>query len=267
MIDPELLIQRIDSLAENLFVFDPIARDKYRFILRDRFVEMISADPDKMGTIAAANDDQICRMLELNIAKLDKSEQPGAEPEPQALDTHVPPPDMDRIRELQPEPEPGSGPKAGVATFAKPAAGAQPRPKIIYCCQCGEVNPFNAMTCFKCGSLLHEPVRMTNPFPRGQAQVSGGSQASTNPLFPEKNPKALVAYYLGVFCILQLFCMGLPILSIPAVVFGILGLQHQKKYPEAKGGNHALVGVIVGGLMTIISLFVLFGVIIASAHH
>lgn len=261
MIDSDLLIQRIDALAEDLFFIDPGARDKYRFVLRGQLVAMITADPDKMGTIAAASDGQICRMLELNIAKMDASEQTAASG-PMPFDARVPPAATNAYTE-----EPEAGPKpAPASAFAKLAAGpAQPRAKIVYCCQCGEVNPFNSLTCVKCGTPLHEPVRATDPFPRTPANVQ--SQGGGNPLIPSKNPNALIAYYLGVFCILQLLCLGLPVLSIPAVIFGILGVRHETQHPEARGGVHAWVGIIAGGIVTVISMIVLFAFIVGISQR
>lgn len=258
MIDPELLIQRIDALADELFGVNPQARDQYHFVLRGQLVAMIAADPDKMGTIAAANDGQICRMLELNIAKIGASDRTEASP---PLEMRVPPPGLDA-----PRAEPETAPDATGGTGPRPAGDAsQPRPKIIYCCQCGAVNPFNNRACVKCGTPLHEPVKATDPFPRTPTQSAPDPTA--NPLFPSKNPNALIGYYLGVFSIAQLLCMGVPILSIPAFIFGILGMQHERKHPEARGGIHALVGVVLGAIMTLISAFILLGFIIGMSHR
>jgi hypothetical protein len=35
---------------------------------------------------------------------------------------------------------------------------------------------------------------------------------------------------------------------ILAVVFGILGLKYARNHPNAKGGRHALIGLIMGAL-------------------
>lgn len=256
MIDPELLIQRIDALAEDLFWMNPDRRDQYRHVLRGQLVAMISADPDKMGTIAAATDDQIRRMLELNIAKMGPDDQTLASAPP-PFDPRLPPAQINPYCEEPSKPKPAES-----SGFAKPAIGsAQPPAKIVYCCQCGEVNPFNSATCLKCGTPLHEPVKITNPFPRPEAQIkdAGGGSGS---IFIPKNTNALIGYYLGVFCILQFFCIGIPILSIPAVIFGVLGLMHENKHPEAKGGIHSWVGIIVGVIMTLISTIFFIGFMI-----
>jgi len=68
-------------------------------------------------------------------------------------------------------------------------------------------------------------------------------------LIPTKNPSALIAYYLGVFSIIP--CIGL-VLAIPALILGIKGLQFANQFPQVKGKAHALVGIIMGGLFTLI---------------
>lgn len=68
-------------------------------------------------------------------------------------------------------------------------------------------------------------------------------------LIPTKNPCALTAYYLGVFSLIP--CIGL-LLAIPALILGIKGLSFYNQHPEAKGKAHALVGIIMGVLFTLI---------------
>jgi len=62
-------------------------------------------------------------------------------------------------------------------------------------------------------------------------------------LIPDKNPKALIGYYLGFVALLP--CIGFPF-SIPAIILGIMGLQYSHKHPEAQGGGHAIVGIVLG---------------------
>ena len=77
----------------------------------------------------------------------------------------------------------------------------------------------------------------------------GGGGVST--MIPYKNTSALIAYYLGVFCIL---CP--PILSIPALVLGIKGLRKVSENPEAKGTAHAWIGIVSGSFFLILSIVV-----------
>ena len=84
---------------------------------------------------------------------------------------------------------------------------------------------------------------------RGEGDATGG-------LIPYKNAKALASYYCGVFSLIP--CAGL-ILGPIAVVLGFLGLAHANKLPESKGKAHAIVGIVLGGLVLLAHL----GVIIA----
>jgi Domain of unknown function (DUF4190) len=78
---------------------------------------------------------------------------------------------------------------------------------------------------------------------------STAPESAVATIIPYKNGMALTAYYLGVFSIV---CGA--VLGIPALILGILGLQYAKKHPEAKGTAHAWIGIVLGGLMTLISL-------------
>lgn len=80
-----------------------------------------------------------------------------------------------------------------------------------------------------------------------QGDVTGG-------LIPYKNPKALTAYYCGIFSLIP--CLGL-ILGPLAVILGVLGLRYRSMHPTAAGGPHALVGIILGSIVLIGHLMVL----------
>ena len=71
-------------------------------------------------------------------------------------------------------------------------------------------------------------------------------------IIPYRNPKALIAYYLGIFSGFPL--IGLPI-GIAAFVFGIQGLQNRKKDPSIKGSVHAWIGIGCGGFFAVLWLF------------
>lgn len=71
----------------------------------------------------------------------------------------------------------------------------------------------------------------------------------TGGVIPYKNPKALIAYYLGIFSGLPF--IGLP-LGIAAFVLGIKGLQERKKNPAIKGSIHAGIGIGCGGFFAIL---------------
>ena len=82
---------------------------------------------------------------------------------------------------------------------------------------------------------------------RGEGDATGG-------LIPYKNAKALASYYCGVFSLIP--CAGL-ILGPIAVVLGFLGLAHANKLPESKGKAHAIVGIVLGGLVLLAHLAVI----------
>ena len=83
--------------------------------------------------------------------------------------------------------------------------------------------------------------------PASTSKEDGG----VSTLIPYKNTSALIAYYLGVFCII---CP--PILSIPALVLGIKGLRNVSENPEAKGTVHAWIGIVSGSVFLILSIAV-----------
>ncbi len=100
-----------------------------------------------------------------------------------------------------------------------------------------------------------------NPFgdnPYGTPQQPGGVPPlptgpeqgdSTGGVIPYKNVPALLAYYLGLFSLFP--CLGL-FLAIPAFILGIMGLRKRKQNPAVRGSVHAWIGIVMGGLMTLI---------------
>ena len=79
--------------------------------------------------------------------------------------------------------------------------------------------------------------------------VAGEQGDATGGVIPYKNGPALAAYYLGIFSLLP--CGGL-LLAIPALIFGIIGLKRRRENPAVKGSVHAWIGIIMGGIFTII---------------
>jgi hypothetical protein len=82
--------------------------------------------------------------------------------------------------------------------------------------------------------------------------VSQPSAVAT--LIPYKNPKALTAYYCGVFAIIP--CLAL-ILGPVAFFFGLAGLKAAAANPDAKGKVHAWVGIVMGALTFLANAVVL----------
>jgi hypothetical protein len=98
-----------------------------------------------------------------------------------------------------------------------------------------------------------QPMGPPTAFPVNQGDGTGG-------LIPYKNPKALIAYYLGILSGLPL--IGLP-LGIAAFVLGILGLRDRRRNPIIKGSIHAGIGIGCGGFFALFWGTTIVGIIIA----
>jgi len=84
------------------------------------------------------------------------------------------------------------------------------------------------------------PVIAGNPSYRS----TDATEDTLGKVIPFKNPKALWAYYLGIFS----FIPGLGILlGLTAMVLGIQGLLFANKNPGVRGHVHAWVGIALGG--------------------
>lgn len=87
-----------------------------------------------------------------------------------------------------------------------------------------------------------QPVEFAAELQEPQGDSTGG-------VIPYKNPKALIAYYLGIVS-------GLPLIGFPfgvaAFVLGIMGLRARKANPAIKGSAHAWIGIGCGGLFMLL---------------
>jgi hypothetical protein len=83
---------------------------------------------------------------------------------------------------------------------------------------------------------------------------------ATGGVIPYKNPKALIAYYLGIFSGFPL--IGLP-LGIAAFILGIQGLKARRQNPVIKGSIHAGIGIGCGCLFSLLWGGVLIAIIAA----
>ena len=72
-------------------------------------------------------------------------------------------------------------------------------------------------------------------------------------IIPDKNPQALISYYLGLLTILPLYGI---VFVVPAVFLGIRGIIAEKQNPEIEGAGHAWFGTIMGCLFGLIYFIV-----------
>jgi len=110
---------------------------------------------------------------------------------------------------------------------------------------------------------LPELAGAFTPPPIAPAPPTSGN-SGLNVLIPYKNPRALVAYYLGVFAVIPF--IGI-LLGITAFVLGILGLRYRRRNPAVGGVIHAWIGIVAGGLFGFGWLTLTIAIIIAAAHH
>jgi hypothetical protein len=109
---------------------------------------------------------------------------------------------------------------------------------------------------------------MSNPYASptpGEPRPSSTEGDATGGVIPYKNPYALTAYYLGIVSLLC--CLtGLPFGLIP-VVLGVIGLQKRAANPAIKGSVHAWIGIVLGTISTLASIFIgisIFASIVAN---
>jgi hypothetical protein len=60
---------------------------------------------------------------------------------------------------------------------------------------------------------------------------------------PYKNPQGLIASYLGVFALIP--CAGAG-LGPAAFILGVMGYRYSRRHPTARGGGHAIAGIVLG---------------------
>ncbi len=72
---------------------------------------------------------------------------------------------------------------------------------------------------------------------------------ATGGIIPYKNPPALIAYYCGVFSLIPF--IGIFV-GIPGIFLGVLGLRMRRARPIIRGAVHAWIGIILGGLTTLL---------------
>lgn len=140
-----------------------------------------------------------------------------------------------------------------------------PPPVAPTCPRCGMLNEAGRTQCARCGQSLGAawppPPGGTLPPQNYAPQTTIGGFGG---MIPDRNPSALMAYYLGIFSIIP--CLAIP-MGVAAVVLGMKGLRLVNERPEVRGRTHALVGIIAGGLFALVNIGLLAVVAVAGVLH
>lgn len=105
---------------------------------------------------------------------------------------------------------------------------------------------------------MESPPPIPPPPPRPFAAAPSTADEAVSYIVPYRNPKALIAYYLGIFGLFPL--IGLP-LAFAALILAVQGLAYRRAHPESHGTAHAWVAI---GLATVSMLYNLpFAIIVA----
>ncbi len=119
----------------------------------------------------------------------------------------------------------------------------------MQCPSCQNELAEGATVCPACNTVLGGNPYAADPLPATNVSATAQEGDVTGGLIPYKNPKALIAYYLGIFSGIPL--IGLPI-GIAAVVLGVLGLRARNRNPVIKGSIHAGIGIGCGLLFALL---------------
>jgi hypothetical protein len=101
------------------------------------------------------------------------------------------------------------------------------------------------------GSGEWVPLATLPEFQDAFAAAPASAEGGVSTVIPYKNVPALIAYYVGVFCII---CP--PLLCFPAIILGVIGLRRVKENPEVKGTAHAWIGILSGSFFLLLSIVV-----------
>jgi hypothetical protein len=85
--------------------------------------------------------------------------------------------------------------------------------------------------------------------PRDEDEDEDQGYKGVSGLIPYKNGLALAAYYCGVFSLIPV--LGL-LLGPVALILGIMGVRYAQKNTRARGTGHAIAGIVLGSLSTLL---------------
>lgn len=93
--------------------------------------------------------------------------------------------------------------------------------------------------------------------PRRRKKRPSESRGSGKSLIPTDNGAALAGDYCAIFSLIP--CVAL-LLGPAGVVLGIMGLNRFNENPRVHGQTHAYVGIILGGLTSLVN----YGIVLVS---
>lgn len=92
---------------------------------------------------------------------------------------------------------------------------------------------------------------VVNAPPTVAGAIASGAPAhdsGVSTLIPYRNVPALAAYYCGVFALVP--ALGI-VLAPAALILGIFGWKNASQNPHAKGRVHAVIGIVLGSLISL----------------
>jgi len=105
------------------------------------------------------------------------------------------------------------------------------------------------------GGILAAPPTAQGPLGVPDGDATGG-------LIPYKNPKALLGYYTAIASLAAMLLPGAGLLvSIAAIVLGLLGLKAVRAQPRLRGEAHAQVAILLGTLTMLLNVAITIGLL------
>ena len=120
----------------------------------------------------------------------------------------------------------------------------------MFCPRCGAHNEDARSACVMCDAPLQA------------RQPAGDDVSAMGLLVPTRNPRALTAYYLGIFSLVPFFG---ALLGPAALILGVLGARAVSRTPGRVGKVHAWIGIVLGAITSFANWLVIALTLVAAA--